>query len=146
MSPASSSRLTWDTELRAFLLAVNSALVAVVSVVAAAALAPTVETNLLLAPTRLVPPLPSAARPTVDLVCRLSRAWALRLSDLPEALNEKEVLSPFAGIGSEGVVAIEEGRRFVGVELKGSYYGQAARNLANAHESRDMDLFTGDAA
>lgn len=44
------------------------------------------------------------------------------------------VLSPFAGIGSEGYVSIEEGRRFVGVELKGSYYRQAARNLAAASE------------
>ena len=42
------------------------------------------------------------------------------------------VLSPFAGIGSEGYVAIQEGRRFVGVELKNSYYEQAARNLAGA--------------
>ena len=40
------------------------------------------------------------------------------------------VLSPFAGIGSEGYVALEKGRRFVGTELKQSYYEQAARNLA----------------
>ncbi len=42
------------------------------------------------------------------------------------------VLSPFAGIGSEGYVALEELRRFVGVELKRSYFEQAARNLAAA--------------
>jgi hypothetical protein len=42
------------------------------------------------------------------------------------------VLSPFAGIGSEGVVALEEGRRFVGVELKGSYYAQCVANLRRA--------------
>lgn len=42
------------------------------------------------------------------------------------------VLSPFAGIGSEGYVAIQEGRRFVGVELKESYYRQARKNLAAA--------------
>lgn len=42
------------------------------------------------------------------------------------------VLSPFAGIGSEGYVAIQEGRRFVGVELKESYYKQARKNLAAA--------------
>jgi hypothetical protein len=41
------------------------------------------------------------------------------------------VLSPFMGIGSEGYVALEEGRRFVGAELKSSYYGQACRNLAS---------------
>jgi len=42
------------------------------------------------------------------------------------------VLSPFAGIGSEGHVALQMGRKFVGVELKASYYRQAARNLENA--------------
>lgn len=42
------------------------------------------------------------------------------------------VFSPFAGIGSEGDVAIREGRKFVGIELKGSYYEQAAKNLAAA--------------
>lgn len=39
------------------------------------------------------------------------------------------VLSPFAGIGSELYVAVEMGRRAVGVELKASYYHQAVRNL-----------------
>lgn len=42
------------------------------------------------------------------------------------------VLSPFMGIGSEGYVALQAGRRFVGVELKTSYYQQAARNLQMA--------------
>ena len=52
------------------------------------------------------------------------------------------VLSPFAGIGSEGYVALEEGRQFVGFELKREYYDQACRNLADA-ESEDLqdDLF-----
>lgn len=48
------------------------------------------------------------------------------------------VLSPFAGIGSEGFVALEMGRRFVGVELKASYYRQAARNLAGAKRQRTL--------
>ena len=39
------------------------------------------------------------------------------------------VLSPFAGIGSEGYVAIKKGRRFIGIELKRSYWEQAVRNL-----------------
>ncbi len=44
-------------------------------------------------------------------------------------------LSPFAGIGSEGFVAVKMGRRFVGVELKRSYFDQAVKNLARAkHE------------
>ncbi len=42
------------------------------------------------------------------------------------------VLSPFAGIGSEGHVAVQMGRKFIGVELKQSYYRQAVRNLHNA--------------
>lgn len=42
------------------------------------------------------------------------------------------VLSPFAGIGSEGYVSIEHGRRFIGAELKASYFGQACRNLREA--------------
>lgn len=45
------------------------------------------------------------------------------------------VLSPFAGIGSEGVIALECGRKFVGVELKPSYFKAACENL-RAHESQ----------
>ena len=45
---------------------------------------------------------------------------------------EDTVLSPFAGIGSEGFVAIERGRRFVGIELKKSYFDQARKNLFRA--------------
>ncbi len=39
------------------------------------------------------------------------------------------VLSPFAGIGSEGVMSVRLGRRFVGFELKESYWRQAVANL-----------------
>jgi hypothetical protein len=39
------------------------------------------------------------------------------------------VLSPFAGIGSEGYVSLQESRRFVGIELKRSYWEQAVANL-----------------
>jgi DNA modification methylase len=42
------------------------------------------------------------------------------------------VLSPYAGIGSEGYVSLQEGRRFVGAELKDTYYRQAVANLKNA--------------
>jgi len=42
------------------------------------------------------------------------------------------VYSPFAGIGSEGVGALSLDRRFVGSELKESYFNQACQNLANA--------------
>lgn len=46
------------------------------------------------------------------------------------------VLSPFAGIGSEGFEAIRLGRRFFGVELKESYATTAARNLQTAELRR----------
>lgn len=42
------------------------------------------------------------------------------------------VLSPFAGIGSEGHVALQFGRRFIGVELKPEYWRVAERNLRAA--------------
>jgi DNA modification methylase len=45
------------------------------------------------------------------------------------------VLSPFAGIGSEGVVALRMGRKFVGVELKESYFDWAARYLREAEQA-----------
>lgn len=42
------------------------------------------------------------------------------------------VASPFMGVGSEPYGAVTLGRRGVGVELKGSYYRQAVKNLAAA--------------
>lgn len=52
------------------------------------------------------------------------------------------VFSPFGGIGSEGFVALKMGRRFLGVELKRSYWEQARRNLERAElESRQGTLF-----
>jgi DNA modification methylase len=42
------------------------------------------------------------------------------------------VLSPFAGIGSEGYVALQMGRRFAGIELKTSYYERAIKHLKTA--------------
>lgn len=42
------------------------------------------------------------------------------------------VLSPFAGIGSEGYESLRLGRRFIGIELKKSYFDQAVKNLINA--------------
>ncbi len=48
------------------------------------------------------------------------------------------VLSPFMGIGSEGFVSIKMGRRFVGAELKGSYYKQAVLNLERAAREKEQ--------
>lgn len=52
------------------------------------------------------------------------------------------VLSPFMGIGSEGYCAVKMGRRFVGFELKDSYFSVAAQNMTAAVEaSRQGTLF-----
>lgn len=48
------------------------------------------------------------------------------------------VLSPFMGIGSEGYVSLKMNRRFVGFELKESYYRQARKNLANVTIQSDL--------
>jgi DNA modification methylase len=67
----------------------------------------------------------------LDVIERAIRLWS----------NPGDVvLSPFAGIGSEGVVALRCGRKFVGAELKASYFGQAARFLDLAERS-GADLF-----
>lgn len=55
---------------------------------------------------------------------------ALKLWSAPDDL----VFSPFTGIGSEGYQSLKMGRRFVGAELKQSYFGQAVANLTRAEE------------
>lgn len=50
------------------------------------------------------------------------------------------VLSPFAGIGSEGYVAIKMKRKFVGIELKEQYYKVAKKNLKSV-ELKAKGLF-----
>lgn len=52
------------------------------------------------------------------------------------------VLSPFMGIGSEGVVAIQHGRRFIGIELKPEYFAVAERNIVGARLQGVLDLDT----
>ena len=57
------------------------------------------------------------------------------------------VLSPFAGIGSEGYESIKAGREFVGIELKQSYFEQACANLRiAANDAKEACLFTAGAA
>lgn len=71
----------------------------------------------------------------LPLIERCVRLWS----------NERElVLSPFAGIGSEGVVAVKLARDFVGVELKRSYYETACDNIAAAEGQ--LSLLTESAA
>lgn len=54
------------------------------------------------------------------------------------------VFSPFAGIGSEGYVAVKEGRRFYGCEIKQEYFDAAKSNLARAEivEQEQLSLFS----
>ena len=51
------------------------------------------------------------------------------------------VFSPFTGVGSEGYTAIKMGRKFIGSELKPSYYQQAIKNIESARVGT-MDLFS----
>ena len=61
----------------------------------------------------------------LDLIERAIRLWS----------NKGDtVFSPFMGIGSEGVGAIRTGRRYVGTELKASYFRQAIKNLELAEQ------------
>lgn len=50
------------------------------------------------------------------------------------------VFSPFMGIGSEGYVSVEKGRKFIGIELKESYFNLAAKNIQSA-TFKSKDLF-----
>jgi DNA modification methylase len=73
----------------------------------------------------------------LEVIRRAIRLWT----------NPKDVvLSPFAGIGSEGYVALQEGRRFVGAELKASYYRQAVANLTSAENVGQSEMFGWSAA
>ncbi|RLA58480.1 MAG: helicase [Epsilonproteobacteria bacterium] len=61
---------------------------------------------------------------------------ALHLWTNPDDL----VFSPFTGIGSEGYCALQMNRRFIGAELKPSYFQIAKENLDDV-ASGTMDLF-----
>lgn len=50
------------------------------------------------------------------------------------------VFSPFAGIGSEGYVALQSGRQFLGAELKRSYWNVACGNLRAARGTQETLL------
>lgn len=71
----------------------------------------------------------------LDLIERCVKLWS----------NPGEVVfSPFGGIGSEGYVALKAGRKFLGVELKDSYFKRACLNLRSVVQQGD--LFSRDAA
>ncbi|MHB8916072.1 MAG: DNA-methyltransferase [Thiobacillus sp.] len=68
----------------------------------------------------------------LDVIERAMELWSA-----PDDL----VFSPFTGVGSEGYVAVKMGRRFIGSELKPSYYEVAIKNIADA-KKHTADLFS----
>lgn len=72
----------------------------------------------------------------LDLIERAVEIWTLP-GDV--------VLSPFAGIGSEGVGSVKAGRKFIGIELKRNYFEHAKRNLKTAEiqANQKQDMFEG---
>ena len=50
------------------------------------------------------------------------------------------VLTPFMGVGSEVYSPVYLGRRGIGIELKGSYFRQAVKNIATAREDYHADM------
>lgn len=57
----------------------------------------------------------------LDVIDRVMQLWS----------NPNEViLTPFMGVGSEVYGAVSAGRRGIGIELKPSYFRQAAKNMA----------------
>lgn len=67
----------------------------------------------------------------LDVIERAMELWS-KPGDL--------VLSPFTGIGSEGYTAVKMGRRFVGAELKRSYFELAIKNMKEL-DSVQTDMF-----
>lgn len=69
----------------------------------------------------------------LDVIERCIQLWT----------NENDiVLSPFAGIASEGYQAVKMGRRSVLIELKASYFKQAVKNMrAAARDFKKKTLF-----
>lgn len=59
----------------------------------------------------------------LDVIQRCVQLWS----------NPDDVVwSPFMGIGSEGYISLKMGRKFIGAELKESYFNLAVRNLESA--------------
>ncbi len=68
----------------------------------------------------------------LDVIERTIRLWS----------NKGDtVLSPFGGIASEGFQAIKMGRKFIGFELKESYWKEGQKYLEMAESEAGCDLF-----
>lgn len=73
-------------------------------------------------------------------ICPLQLTVIRRCINLWSGKGET-VLTPFLGIGSEAVVALESGRKAVGIELKSTWYQQAVKNCQGVTESVQMSLW-----
>lgn len=70
----------------------------------------------------------------LETIERCIRLWSNR---------GETVLDPFNGIGSSGFVALRNGRQYVGIELKESYYRCARNNLKRIESDlKTPDLFS----
>jgi DNA modification methylase len=67
----------------------------------------------------------------LETIRRCIRLWSNR---------GETVLSPFAGIGSEGYVALQQDRQYIGIELKPAYYRAAVTNLRRARAQQSLGL------
>lgn len=67
----------------------------------------------------------------LDVIERCLQLWSM---------PDDVVWSPFMGIGSEGYVSVKMGRKFIGAELKASYFALACRNMEQATKGQ-YDLF-----
>lgn len=69
----------------------------------------------------------------LDVIERCLQLWSM---------PDDVVFSPFTGIGSEGYVSLQMGRKFIGTELKASYFELAKKNLDEAEsQPAQMELF-----
>ncbi len=67
----------------------------------------------------------------LDTIERCMAMWSAK---------DDTVLTPFMGVGSEVFVAVKNGRRAIGVELKKSYYRQAVRNVRSVTRAKRKGL------
>lgn len=69
----------------------------------------------------------------LDVIARSLQLWSC---------ENDVVLSPFMGIGSEGYESLKRNRKFIGIELKESYFKAAVKNLQIAEDIKsEGELF-----
>ncbi len=69
----------------------------------------------------------------IDTIQRCTTLWSTE-GDI--------VFTPFMGVGSEVYVAVKNGRKGIGIELKKSYFRQAVRNLESLETKNKAKVFS----